>query len=351
MDKKAKIKKKGNLNEIKQVNKIKNLDKKAKIKKKGNLKINKKRNKNKNISVESPPKKNNQKDKELMHSNELFNNKHIKVRNNIIVFNNKKQKQFHNSEFEKINESKNSNKIYSHIDHTDNKKEELLDYYELNNLEYSEAKILDNRNFLIIYWSLLKREHSFIFTFITKDDYNITIIKYSRFIFLLCSDMAMNVFFFSDETMHKIFLDYGKYNFIQQIPQIIYSTIISKLLEILLCFLSMTDKYYYQIKDNKYINQKIVLSIIKCIKIKIAFFFIFTILIFCFYWYLIACFCAVYRNTQIAFIKDSLASFFLGNLLPFVIYLFPTLFRIISLKSNIFCSNCFYQFSNIIPCF
>ena len=48
------------------------MDKKAKIKKKGNLKINKKRNKNKNISVESPPKKNNQKDKELMHSNEFI---------------------------------------------------------------------------------------------------------------------------------------------------------------------------------------------------------------------------------------------------------------------------------------
>ena len=34
--------------------------------------------------------------------------------------------------------------------------------------------------------------------------------------------MAMNVFFFADETMHKIFLDYGKFNFIQQIPQVIY---------------------------------------------------------------------------------------------------------------------------------
>ena len=61
----------------------------------------------------------------------------------------------------------------------------------------------------------------------------------------------MNVFFFSDETMHKMFLDYGKYNFIQQIPQIFYSTLISKLLEIFLCFLSMTDKYYYEIKGSK----------------------------------------------------------------------------------------------------
>ena len=35
---------------------------------------------------------------------------------------------------------------------------------------------------------------------------------------------------------------------------------------------------------------------------------------FAFYWYTITCFCAVYNNTQNAFIKDSLSSFGLGLL-------------------------------------
>ena len=38
--------------------------------------------------------------------------------------------------------------------------------------------------------------------------------------------MALNVFFFSDDSMHKLFINYGKYDFFQQIPQITYSTII-----------------------------------------------------------------------------------------------------------------------------
>ena len=256
----------------------------------------------------------------------------------------------HNSEYNKILFEKNLIRKNFKVSHT-NKKLGLSDYYKLNDLDYLQAKKLDKRSYFQIYWSLLKREHPFIFTFITKDDYNITIIKYSRFIFLLCTDMAMNVFFFSDETMHKMFLDYGKYNFIQQIPQIIYSTLISKIIETLLCFLSMTDKYYYQIKDSKNINKKVLSQIIKCANIKISFFFIFAILMFAFYWYLITCFCAVYKNTQIAFIKDSLSSFLFGNLIPFVIYLFPSLFRIISLKSNIFCSKCLYELSNIMPFF
>ena len=113
----------------------------------------------------------------------------------------------------------------------------------------------------------------------------------------------------------------------------------------------MTDNYYYQIKDSKNTNKKSISDITKCIKIKIVFFFLFTILMFAFYWYLITCFCAVYQNTQIAFIKDSLSSFILDNLLPFGIYLFPSIFRIISLKTNRCCSKCLYVLSNIIPFF
>ena len=79
----------------------------------------------------------------------------------------------------------------------------------------------------------------------------------------------MNVFFFSDETMHRMFLDYGKYNFIQQIPQIVYSTIVSQLIEVLLCFLSLTDKHFYQIKSLSVWSQQKVSEIIKCVQIKI----------------------------------------------------------------------------------
>ena len=231
------------------------------------------------------------------------------------------------------------------------KERDELDGYELNNLEYFSAKKLDKRNFIEIYWSLLKREHLIIFTFITSDDHNIMFIKYSRFIFLICTDMAMNVFFFSDETMHKMYLDYGKYNFIQQIPQIAYSTIISKLIEIFLCYLSLTDTHYYQIKDCKKISKTSMIGVMNCIRIKIGFFYVFTSIMFVFYWYLITCFCAVYQNTQIAFIKDSLLSSLLGNLIPFVVYLIPSLFRIIALKSDKYNLEFVYKFSSIIPFF
>ena len=163
--------------------------------------------------------------------------------------------------------------------------------------------------------------------------------------------MALNVFFFADETMHNLFLDYGKYNFIHQIPQILYSTVISQILEIFLCYLSLTDKHYYKAKNIDIKSKFMILQIIKCVKIKLFFFYLSTGLILCFYWYTITCFCSVYENTQSAFIKDSLLSFCLGLLYPFVIYLFPTLLRFLSLNSKNGKLSFVYKLSDIIPFF
>ena len=153
--------------------------------------------------------------------------------------------------------------------------------YSLNELEYFQAIKFDKRTLFQIYLATLKREHLLIFTFFNCNDYNLLSIKISRFIFLIVGDMALNVFFFADETMHNMFLDYGKYDFIQQIPQIIYSTIISQLIEVFLCFLSLTDKYIYLIKSYLQSNKKNEISnIIKCIRVKLLIFFLFTFIFF-----------------------------------------------------------------------
>ena len=162
-------------------------------------------------------------------------------------------------------------------------------------------------------------------------------IKLAKFIFLICQDLAMNVVFFSEDSMHKIYVTYGKYDFLQQIPQIIYSTTISQLIEVFLCYLSLTDKHYYQIKalNNQNMNKNIVFQILRCVNLKLLGFFTFTLILFTFYWYFISAFCAVYLNTQIIFIKDSAMSFLTGLLYPFVLYLFPAILRIISLEDSI----------------
>ena len=255
--------------------------------------------------------------------------------------------------FKKLKIKQSKNKLEK-VEIMNKKEEEKLSDFELNDLEYMEAIELDKRKFGQIYWSKLKREHIILFTFFSWDDYNIIYVKIARFIFLLSTDMAMNVFFFSDDSMHKIYLNYGKYDFVQQIPQIIYSTAISQLLEVFLCFLSLTDKYFYQIKNLK--NDKhrndIIFLIFRCIKIKLIIFFVFTFILFAFYWYFISAFCAVYQNTQIIFIKDSISSFLTGLLYPFVLYMIPSLLRIfVLINGKKMRLNFIYKLSDIIPIF
>ena len=164
--------------------------------------------------------------------------------------------------------------------------------------------------------------------------------------------MALNVFFFSDESMHKLFLNYGKYDFLQQIPQIIYSTIFSQLIEVFLCFLSLTDKYIYLIKSYLQSDKKNEISnIIKCIRVKLLIFFLFTFILLILYWYIITVFCGIYRNTQIAFIKDSIISFSISLIYPFILYIVSACLRICSLRDSKKRCKCVYNFSYVIPFF
>ena len=217
------------------------------------------------------------------------------------------------------------------------KEEESLTDYELNDLEYDEALELDNRNFLKIYWYLLKREHIIIFTFFNWNDYNLFSIKLSKLFLSICSDMAFNVFFFSDESMHNIYVSGGENDFIGQLAQMVYSTIVSQILQIFINYLTMTDIHYYELKELKKenkINNKEGISVIKCIKHKLIAYHISTFILFLFFWYTASAFCAVYANTQRIFVTDSYTSFLMGLVYPFALYLAPTALRFISLKAK-----------------
>ena len=255
---------------------------------------------------------------------------------------------FTNKSKELINE-----KITIKFEHKNNNK--TLTDYELNDLDYINALNKDDRNFIRTYWYLLKREHLLIFTFFNKNDYNIFSIKLSKLFLAICSDMAFNVFFFSDESMHNIYISGGVYNYIEHLAQMIYSTIISQILQIFINYLTMTDIHYYKIKNllkENNLKKKKFKFLIDCIKYKIIIFYSFAFLLFLFFWYLISAFCAVYENTQKVFIIDSISSFIYGLIYPFIFYLIPSCLRIISLKAkekkNL---KCLYFLSDKIPIF
>ena len=101
---------------------------------------------------------------------------------------------------------------------------------ELNVLEYKFAVKYDKRSYFDYYFALLRTKHMII-RIMPKTDYNSRIIKIYLLLLNFCICFAVNALFFSDETMHKILEDGGDFNFIYQLPQIAYSTIITLIME------------------------------------------------------------------------------------------------------------------------
>ena len=313
----------------------------------------KKRKSSKNINkkiINFPPKKK----KSVIKKVVTFNDQEKKKkRKSHLPFNNKKNKNINeSSSHTNIQLKKSKTKIFAlknseskskinikgkkknEKEKDDIKENKKLDDLDLNNSNYETALESDKRTLFQIYWSRLKTRHLIIYTFISCHDYNLLYIKISRFIFLFCTSMALNVFFFFDSSMHKIYLDYGKYNFVQQLPQILYSTLVSLIIEILIGILSYTDINIYQIRQIKHVTADKIVPIFKRVKIKLILYFIITFLLFLFYWYFISAFCAVYNNTQIIYIKDFVSSFSIGLLYPFIIQFVFSLIRIFTLRKN-----------------
>ena len=139
--------------------------------------------------------------------------------------------------------------------------------------------------------------------------------------------------------MHVIYQNAGVYDFIFQIPQILYSTIISAVIGVLLSKLTLTQANIAEIKNTKSERDSIKYKtefnkFKKIIKIKLILFFVINFVLLILFWYYLSSFCAVYKNTQIYLIKDVLISFGLSLIYPFAINIFPCIFRIYSLKER-----------------
>ena len=153
--------------------------------------------------------------------------------------------------------------------------------------------------------------------------------------------------------MHKIYQSKGEFDLEYQLPIIVYSTLISMILNSPLNFLSLSNDAIINFKQNKStINiKKKAKKLESKLKIKFVFYFIIGIIFLCCFWYYISMFCIIYRNTQIHLLKDTLMSFGLSLLIPFGYYLLPGFFRIPALSNRKSKRQCLYKISKFIQSF
>ena len=170
------------------------------------------------------------------------------------------------------------------------------------------------------------------------------------FIFTFSLYYTINALFITENDIHKLYEDSGEYDFIYNIPQILYSLIISLVINIIIKYFSLPEDNIVEIKQNINIieDKNTFIKLFHCLKIKFYCFFIVSLIFMVTFWYYISCFCVVYKNTQLHLIKDTLISYALSFLYPFIINLIPGLFRIPSLKDSNKKKESLYKISKII---
>ena len=224
---------------------------------------------------------------------------------------------------------------------------------EINTLPYNMALLYDRRNFCEYYASLLKTQHNLICAIFNNNDYNSQIIKIDLFFIGFAIEYTVNGLFFNDDTMHKIYESKGEFDLDNQIPIIIYSTLISTIFNYPLNFLALSNEVilnFKQIRIKTNIKKK-AKKLMNILAIKFIIYFIISFLFLGFFWYYISMFGVIYKNTQIHLLKDTLMSFGLSLLIPFGIYLFPGFFRIPALSNIKKKRKCLYNFSKFLQSF
>ena len=153
--------------------------------------------------------------------------------------------------------------------------------------------------------------------------------------------------------MHKIYVSKGSFDFEYQIPKIVYSSLISIIINKILGLLALSNNAIIKLKENKEKKdvKKRKNNLIKNLNIKFSIYFILSFLFLIAFWYYISMFGAIYKNTQMHLLEDTLISFGLSLFYPFVIYLFPGIFRIPALSDRKKNRKFLYDFSKIIQMF
>ena len=213
-------------------------------------------------------------------------------------------------------------------------KEQFNKYIELNSLSYEDAIKNDKRTIFEYYLFLIKRKNIILYSFYSMNDYNSMIIKSCIFSLSFSINYLINFCFFNEEIIHQIYILDGKYDIIYFISKIIISFIISYIITRILQYIVLSERNIFQIKNEislssaKDISKKVKKKLIN----KYIIFFIFSFILLIISWLLLSTFGAVYQNTQIFILYNTLISFAITICYTFIYNIFPAIERINSLN-------------------
>ena len=193
--------------------------------------------------------------------------------------------------------------------------------------DYNEAHTQDQRKYIEMLFSSLKKRELVISIF--NDEDNHRIIKAILLILSFINLFTVNSFFFSEINIHQIYIDKNVYNFGYQLKFIISSLILS------LPFISI-EKYFYNIRrDNIIFTRKIRFMILSTI----------LSILFIFFWIYIGAVTSLYINIKKHLIINILLCYIFSFIFEALLSLISSTCRYFAIKNK---NEKLYKISKII---
>ena len=221
-------------------------------------------------------------------------------------------------------------------------KDNILKDEELNNANFAED-FQDDRTFMKMFWSFFKFKQIIIYTCVSN---NMRILKISLFILFVSFYMSFTALFFNDKIMRTIYIYKGNTDAAIHVTNIVLSSICCLIMSFIARFFVLSERDIHQILQLKgdERNNKIS-STMKALKIKSIIFFILSFIIIGVCWYYVSAFCAIFKNSQIRYLINTLIAFIICNLWPVVTTAITVGLRKLSLSKK---SPCLYKVSQVV---
>ena len=273
-------------------------------------------------------------------------------KNDIILFNRKNNEKLQRQNTIIIDEKENSvsynnsnqkifNKIYTKRILTNKNDDDMFDDDELNEMSVEDAREFDKRTFCNFFWSQLVEKQDIINLFFDDNPLQNFHIRCLIFIFEIQLYIFISAIFYMESLIAKN-IHKPKSNslieiIINEIERLIYSEIVSLVVEMLTKCLTESEKRLNLLNDNEKYQERFidqVSLILKDMKIMHYTFIIFDILLYFVFLYFVSSFCAVMKNTKKNWIEGCIITFSIIQFLSFFICFISTSLRFIGLKFN-----------------
>ena len=195
------------------------------------------------------------------------------------------------------------------------------------------------------YTTIIKAKHPIISTFFSPMPKLMRCLRIALFLSSISISLALNALFYNDKYISTNYKNKSFYNFLSELPKIIYALFFGFLLNIFFKILIAISPIKKGKNESNGKIKKALRHFLVCVKTKIIIFFTFIFIFDLFFVYFVSAFCTVYKKSVKNWCISAAITVSFALVLPFILSVIIFAFRNLSFRYK---SRCLFSMSEVL---